>query len=988
MPVTFLDLIRAHAPQHIVARGIRYYAEGRVRDLRVDGEVTRARVLGSRTYETRVEMNGTAIRSSCSCDSFESFDTCKHVVAVLVAIERRRVRGEALTSWRDLASPLPQPIMREEREVRYRVKLSKGANALVVVEALTPRKNGERVVAMRDVPGLRPSDRALVDVISSGVGWWDAHATRVEHHRAALVLPLLAQTGRATVTVDEDEETPLEWDAGPPWQLGLVCESKDGGLEARGELVRGQERVALHAPRVVLGMGLVLLGKSLARVEMPSFAWARALREKSLRVAKADVEDFAEFAANAPVPIAMPAELRYTRVTAKPALVVRVASAARGVSADLAFEYEGKRISDDGPVIDRASKRVWVRNPAAEKAWLESVRAAGFKVKGFEVAITVAKLPRAVRDLVQLGARVEGERGALFRVATRFSSRVSSGIDWLDLEAAAHFDGEAVALPALLAAVRRGDQFVTLGDGSLGMLPEEWLARIGLYGELGVANGDAIRFTRSQAAIVHALLEDLPEVTADAAVEKLRDAMRVRPTEKSPPKAFVGELRGYQREGLGWIAWLEKARLGGCLADDMGLGKTVQVLAHLAGRRTGKPTLVVAPRSVVFNWKNEAARFAPKLRVLEHVGTERDVRAIAKADLVITTYGTLRRDIEELAKVTFDYAILDEAQAIKNRLSISAKAARLLRADNRLALTGTPIENHLHELGSLFSFVEPGLLDGPALERLDDKGASRDALARVLRPFVLRRTKAQVAPELPERVEQTRFVDLDQKARAQYTQLRDHYRKRILGTSSPTGGNDVRMTILEAILRLRQAACHPGLIDHAARGETSAKLDALVADLEEVTSSGHKALVFSQFTSMLSIVRDRLDAANMPYEYLDGQTRDRQERIERFQDDGGPKVFLISLKAGGVGLNLTAAEYVFLLDPWWNPAVEAQAIDRAHRIGQTRTVMAYRIIARDTIEERVLTLQDQKRALFDSLFGEGAASVGALTTEDLDLLLS
>ncbi len=981
--MTFLDLIRMHAPQPTLARGIRYYAEGRVRDLRIDGEVASARVLGSQLYTTRVEMNGQTIRSSCSCGAFDSFEVCKHVVALLVAIDRRRARGE-VTSWRDLAAPVPEP-MREEREIAYRVRLSKGAHAVIIVEALTPRpKGGERVVAMRDVPAMRPSDRALVDLVSTGKGWWDAHGTRVEHHRAALVLPLLAQTGRARVTVDDDEETPLEWDAGPPWKLGLVCESKDAGLEARGELVRGGERVAFDAPRVVLGMGLVVLGSMLARVEMPSFAWARALREKALRVAKADVEDFAEFAASAPVPIVVPEALRYTRVAVKPALVVRVASSGpRSVSAKATFEYDGKRISEDGPVVDRATKRVWSRDEEAEKAWLDAMREAGFKLAGLEIAISTAKLPRAVRDLMKLGARVEGERGDLFRVATRFSSRVSSGIDWLDLEAAAHFDGQAVALPALLAAVRRGDQFVTLGDGSLGMLPEEWLARIGLYGELGNANGDAIRFSRSQVAIVNALLDDMPEVTADKAVEKLREAVRVRPAEKAPPKAFVGELRGYQREGLGWIAWLEAAKLGGCLADDMGLGKTVQVLAHLAGRRTKKPTLVVAPRSVVFNWRNEAARFAPKLRVIEHVGTERSIAAIAKADLVITTYGTLRRDIEALAKVSFDYAILDEAQAIKNRMSISAKAARLLRADHRLALTGTPVENHIYELGSLFSFVEPGLLDGRALERLDDKGASRDALARVLRPFVLRRTKAQVAPELPDRVEQTRFVDLDEKARAQYTQLRDHYRKRLLGK-----GSDDQMTILEAILRLRQAACHPGLIDHSARGETSAKLDALVADLEEVTSSGHKALVFSQFTSLLSIVRDRLDAANMSYEYLDGQTRDRRERVERFQDDNGPKVFLISLKAGGVGLNLTAAEYVFLLDPWWNPAVEAQAIDRAHRIGQTRTVMAYRIIARDTIEERVLTLQDQKRALFDNLFGDGATSIGALTPEDLDLLLS
>ena len=576
-----------HAPQPVIARGVRYYAEGRVRELRLEGDGGTAHVLGSRLYTTRVTLvEGGGIRSTCTCGALDSGEICKHVVAVLVAIDRRRARAEPVASWRELALPMAA-LGREEREVRYRVRLTKGPRSHVLVEALTPRpKGGEKQVALREIVLLRPSDRALVEMIS-GSGWWDGHGANVDPARAALVLPMLAQTGRASVMVDEDEETKLDWDTGPPWQLGLVCESKDAGLDVRGELVRGEERVALDAPRVVLGTGLVLMRSSLARVEMPSFAWARALREKALRVAKADVEDFAEFAANAPVPITMPVELRYTSVVAKPVLVVRVASAGRGVSADIAFEYEGKRISNEGgPVIDRASKRVWVRNPAAEKTWLESLRVAGFKVKGLDVAITAAKLPRAVRDLMQLGARVEAESGVLFRVATRFSSRVSSGIDWLDLEAAAHFDGQSVALPALLAAVRRGDQFVTLGDGSLGMLPEEWLSRIGLYGQLGDVNGDAIRFTRSQAAIVDALLEALPEVTADAAVEKLRDAMRVRPGEKSPPKAFVGELRGYQREGLGWLRWLEAAKLGGCLADDMGLGKTVQVLAHLAGRRT------------------------------------------------------------------------------------------------------------------------------------------------------------------------------------------------------------------------------------------------------------------------------------------------------------------------------------------------------------------------------------------------------------------
>ena len=969
-------------------RGTRYFLQGRVRDLRFDGYVARARVAGTIDYDTRVrfEPDG-GLATMCTCEGYELQEGfCKHVYALILAVDRlreERARGNE-ASWRALTIHDEAP---PERDVRYRVRVEKSAADPVCIEALTPRvKGGDRIVRLREVPALRPSDRALIDIVTGSTAWNWRDDTRLDGARAALVLPVIAQTGRATITVDHDEETPLVFDAGPPWRFGVSCVSDGAALKVTGELVRGDEHVALDAPRVLLSSGVVLMGERLARVEVPSFAWVRALREKTMRVAEADVEDFAEFAATAPFSISLPHRLRYVRVTGSPKLVVRLAAkSSRGITATALFEYDGKRVHGQGAVVDRAARRIWSRDEAAEERWHDSMREAGFRVSSADITITSQRLPRAVRELMALGARVEGERGAIFRAATRFSSRVSSGIDWLDLEAAAHFGEESVALPAMLAAARRGESTIALGDGSLAILPEEWLARFSLYGELGHANGDSIRFRRGQVAIVDALLEALPEIECDAAAQKLRAAVRSKPEARSAPKAFSGELRAYQCEGLGWLRWLEQSKLGGCLADDMGLGKTVQVLAHLAGRRSKKPSIVVAPRSVIFNWKSEAARFAPRLRVLEHVGGARDAARIAGADVVLTTYGTLRRDIEALASIDFDYAILDEAQAIKNRGSVSAKAARLLRADHRLALTGTPVENHIRELGSLFAFIEPGLLDGPALDRLDQRDGSevRSALARILRPFVLRRTKAEVARDLPDRIEQTRFVDLEASERARYTQLRDHFRKRILQTH----GGAKPINVLEAILRLRQAACHPALVDETARGEPSAKLDALLAHLEEVTGAGHKALVFSQFTSLLAIVRQRLDDAGVAYEYLDGQTRDRKSCVERFQDASGPKVFLISLKAGGLGLNLTAAEYVFLLDPWWNPAVEAQAIDRAHRIGQTRTVMAYRIIARDTIEERVLTLQATKRALFESLFGDGAA-MGSLTAEDIDLLLS
>ncbi|MCA1583607.1 MAG: DEAD/DEAH box helicase [Acidobacteria bacterium] len=414
--------------------------------------------------------------------------------------------------------------------------------------------------------------------------------------------------------------------------------------------------------------------------------------------------------------------------------------------------------------------------------------------------------------------------------------------------------------------------------------------------------------------------------------------------------------------------------------------------ARLPARRA---RLVRFPAAVVFNWQQEAARFTPELRVLDFTGGGRRevVDRVGEHDIVLTTYGTLRRDIGHLKAIAFDYAILDEAQAIKNVRTSSAKAARLLNADHRLALSGTPVENHLGELWSLFDFLNPGILGAASIfstARTTGRTADDEMLAilaRGLRPFILRRTKEQVAAELPARTEQTLYCDLESPQRALYDELRDHYRALLLGTVARVGLGRAKLQILEALLRLRQAACHPGLIDHARAADPAAKLDVLVPRLQELVADGRKVLVFSQFTTLLGLLRTRLHEVGLTYEYLDGKTRDREARVRRFQDDGCP-LFLVSLKAGGLGLNLTAAEYVFLLDPWWNPAVEAQAIDRAHRIGQTRPVFAFRLIARDTVEEKVLELQVSKRKLADAIVRADESLIRDLRREDLDLLLS
>ena len=397
----------------------------------------------------------------------------------------------------------------------------------------------------------------------------------------------------------------------------------------------------------------------------------------------------------------------------------------------------------------------------------------------------------------------------------------------------------------------------------------------------------------------------------------------------------------------------------------------------------------------MFNWKQEAARFAPELKVLDHTGQGRDKTGAGfkDQDLVLTTYGTLRNDAAIISAFRFDTCVLDESQAAKNAETETAKAVRLINADHRLALSGTPVENHLGELWTLFDFLNPGMLGraaafgGIGSPRNPDV-ETREILAKALRPFILRRTKDQVAKDLPAKTEQTVFCDLEPEQRKLYDELRDHYRQSLLAKVDAVGLGRSKIQVLEALLRLRQAACHPGLLDKKRIKEPSAKLDILLPQLKELAESGHKALVFSQFTSLLAIVRSHLDAEKVKYEYLDGRTRDRAARVERFQSDQDCRLFLVSLKAGGVGLNLTAAEYVFLLDPWWNPAVEAQAIDRSHRIGQTKPVFAYRLIARGTVEEKVLALQQTKRELADAILGGTGSLITDLKREDLELLLS
>jgi len=545
---------------------------------------------------------------------------------------------------------------------------------------------------------------------------------------------------------------------------------------------------------------------------------------------------------------------------------------------------------------------------------------------------------------------------------------------------------------------------VELSDGSLGILPEGMAEQFEPMIALATRHDGRLRYSRLQVALLDALLAGQPQSQVDEAFAHLRAELAAgdRPEAETEPTGFQGTLRHYQREGLGWLTFLERMGLGGCLADDMGLGKTIQVLAMLVRRRATleagglghRPSLVIVPKSLVFNWIEEATRFAPQLRVLNHTGNTRGEAAgsMTDHDVVLTTYGTLRRDIVRHREVEFDYVVLDEAQSIKNAGSQAAKACRLLRARHRLALTGTPVENHIGELWSIFEFLNPGQLGSASrLKRFLAGGqgtGAAEVVARAVKPFLLRRTKAQVLSDLPEKTEQTIFCELGESQRKTYDELREHYRLELSGRIGRLGIGKARFAVLEALLRLRQTACHPALIDPSRIDEPGAKLETLLEQLGEVIDEGHKVLVFSQFTSFLAILRHHLDGRGQTYEYLDGKTTDRQARVTRFQEDPDCRLFLVSLKAGGQGLNLTAADYIYILDPWWNPAVEAQAVDRAHRIGQTRRVFAYRLIARDTVEEKILALQARKRELADSIVRADENMITSLSADDVELLLS
>ena len=614
-------------------------------------------------------------------------------------------------------------------------------------------------------------------------------------------------------------------------------------------------------------------------------------------------------------------------------------------------------------------------------------------------------LMHSIPALLKAGFEIYGEEnlktGRINRNTATLRVSISSGIDWFDLKTVVEFGNQQASFHDIRKALKRGENYIKLADGSIGQIPAEWLEKYKHLWGLAEETEDGFRLNDLHLSLIDSLLEDDASIQTPPDLiqrrERFRHFERIAP--QPLPAGFTGELRPYQKHGYDWLHFLREYKFGGILADDMGLGKTVQVLTYLQSlqeqARAQSAALLVVPKSLITNWQRESEKFTPGLRFLEYMGNLRnkDVSIFDDYDVVITTYGTMLRDIEILHKYKFHHIVLDESQAIKNPLAKSAKAARLLKAEHRIVMTGTPVENNTFELWSQFAFLNPGLLGSmdyfkkefanPIESAGDEKSA--EILRKLVYPFILRRTKEQVALELPPRTERIVYTDMDPPQKKLYTQTRERYRAELLGLIESEGMNNARFKVLEGLLRLRQIAIHPVLVDKTYKGDAP-KFEVLFETLETLQAENHKALIFSQFVETLKLVKKELDVRKMKYVYLDGQTPKRQSRVDLFQNDPSYPFFLISLKAGGVGLNLTAADYVIHLDPWWNPAVEMQASDRAHRIGQTKPVFVYKIIARGTVEEKILQLQEKKRALVRNIIATEASFFKSLTQDDVKVM--
>jgi superfamily II DNA or RNA helicase len=1029
----WLKPLKAEVQPTVFQKG-RTYAETRrvslsaVEDTCVAGQVSGSQ--GQR-YEVQVAPNASGVDSKCTCTGWEKKGPhCKHVVA-LALVYLAKLRASHNQSKADSVASQPALVQLEkwssfsavpEFEFFYRLSVSsvKGQayRWMMDVRRLDAPGKGSVHVSRQLEAGLRifPVDEKIFQVLARCETRFDGRIFLGDEDMASLFL--LLKERRVIY-----RGTPLVF-AEHPAKLLLCLTQKADALEAAFRVTQENgEAAGLKETLLIPGLqNWVLWGQTLHRLE-PDFS-QRLLRkwfaEPSTSFASSHLDDLLSYLSSV-LPryrLGFRAEGLKVEEGVVPSFMVTLEGDAEQVCAKLLAKY-GEHVlvpvtpaTDAGYVLQEGvgQRLLVLRSSIQEREAVRQLLALGFHFRSasqcFELAGDAAidfwssgktGFPADWEALLSQKPQV--------RVRSFLKPRIQIGmahLDWFELKAEFFADNQRAETSVLRTWLASNRRYIPLEDGSFAQLNADDLRKVmGILDEAGLSLEQPKAMVPLSQAPTLDLLSNVANVEMDLeakkAVECLRetDAIPAIP----PPEGLSAVLRGYQTTGLSWLWFLYQMKLSGVLADDMGLGKTVQSLALLLKTKQEegtKSSLVVAPTSVLANWEREIERFAPSLSCIIWHGQDRKEQrsSLESVDVVLTSYALVRRDVEELREIPFRFVILDEAQNIKNADSATAHACKLMKADARVALTGTPLENRLKELWSIFDFLMPHFLGNEEtfLNRFEKPIAMQndrstiEHLKQRIRPFVLRRLKTEVAKDLPPKIETIAWCKMEAEQAALYREVLEESRRKVYETIEKQGFGRSRVSILAALMRLRQVCCDPRLLKLPGMTSfpPSAKFERFWQLVEELVHEGHRALVFSQFTEMLQLLVRDVEERKYGYLYLDGRTKDRMARVDAFNDSSGPPLFFISLKAGGSGLNLTAADYVIHYDPWWNPAVEDQATDRAHRIGQTRTVFSYKLITKGTVEEKILALQQRKRELVQGVLGAEAELGKGFTEEDVE----
>lgn len=1039
--------LRKQVGQKTFTAGCRYYSSGRVVEAKRDGDWIAGTVTGSgnEDYQVRIQLsrkNSTLLKAESSCTYTKGFG--KHEVALaLAAMADPTLRMAESAGWGGLLDQAEE-VAREfsgasEQEERlvvrlwlpvtpdagmrvrfYKVRFSKkgrGAERILALWQLKASLNGDadavpltrsdELIAARVGGLMEEDDDDFVLVPDGSLDLLMRSLSRVSDVFIGATkkkLFIRTESVRPRVRVDSLKNKGLSL------KIQVVISGKRRTLDRRARVMGSPAAHWLFDGDSTLmplsgrpGCGPLIFGLSRKQARMPDREVSTFLERGLMRMRE------------------------IIRVEAEPGVLPEIGPVepllilgedGEHLKVQLQFRYgepmELQVLSESAPAVlkdpEGGKQPFIIRNREEEEACLLLAREAGLPVThaGTVLLDTGSGLTFLEEQLENIAAKWEilgKERLVRYRAQhydPTLVGKVTSDMDFFDVNLELAVDSSRFPLDALLQLYQSGKRYITLDDGTLALLPDAWVThhlKVAMELPQLLLSGGKGKVPRFHAPVLNALIGDATDIQADDEWKRLSNRLRnfAGLNDEPLPKGLNAELRTYQKHGYDWLCFLRDSAFHGILADDMGLGKTIQALTFiLAEKESGRaehPTLVVCPTSVATNWCLEAAKFTPDLKMLKLTGPNRDklYRKVKSHDVVVTTFALLRLDLARLRPRTWHTIILDEAQTIKNPQSQTALAAKQLVAKHRFCLTGTPLENSLVELWSLFDFCMPSFLDSEknfraryclsGAERPEGVGGLRVKIA----PFMLRRVKGEVATELPPKTVQIVQIPLAPSQRELYDKVLALSKQRVLDSITKKGLKGSTVTILDALLKLRQAACHPDLVklDVAREYSESSKHTRLRQLLAEAVSEGHKALVFSQFTSHLAILRKWLDEEGIEYLYLDGRTRHRQKLVTRFNTKGGPPLFLISLKAGGTGLNLAAADYVIHMDPWWNPAVEAQATDRAHRIGQTRPVFVYKLVSENTVEEKIIALQERKKELFDSVVSSDGVAGSGLSMDDI-----